>query len=141
MQSARAKLRAVRCPRRAWRVFREGGTGVNKTVPTLLGVAIILLVVILALSIYHMTMLARLAEGERVVGTTAQKMLGGNVASEDISPSEPLGARMSKKEVVSPAEVQRKAGNTEKVQTRQSKREARRGARQRGEQAAGKLGD
>jgi hypothetical protein len=114
---------------------------VNKTVPTLLGVAVILLVVILVLSIYHMTMLARLAEGERVVGTTAQKMLGGDTASEDISPSEALAARMSdKKEVTSAAELQAKAGKAEEVQTRQSEREGRRDARQEGKPPPGKPG-
>lgn len=113
----------------------------NKTVPTLLGVAVILLVVILVLSIYHMTMLARLAEGERVVGTTAQKMLGGEMASEDISPSEVLAARMSdKKEVTSAAELQAKAGKTEKVQTQQSERQGRRDARREGKPSRGRLG-
>ena len=99
----------------------------NKSVPTLLGVAVILLVVILVLSVYHMTMLARLAQGERVVGTTAQKMLGGEVPSEEMNASEALAARMSEKEMISAADVQAKAGKAEDVQVRQSEREARGG--------------
>ena len=109
--------------------------------PTLLGVAVILLVVILVLSIYHMTMLARLAEGEKVVGTTAQKLLGGEVPSEEADASEALGARITEREAVSSSDMQTKAGKAEKIQTQQTKREAKSGTHERGEQGTAKPGD
>jgi len=115
---------------------------VNKGIPTLLGVSVILLVVILVLSIYNLSMLGHLAQGDRVVGTTVQKVLsGGQLPGAEASASGDVGVPLPHQQVRSPAAMQAKAGKTQEVQARRAKREEQR-ANHRGErQAAGKAGE
>ncbi len=96
----------------------------NKSVPTLLGLAIILLVVILVLSIYTMTIMSRMAQGEKVVGTVATKALaGGETPAAEPSASEVLSERMTERETVSPTEVQKKEDKSGQAVERQTRRE------------------
>ncbi len=96
----------------------------NKSIPTLLGLAIILLVVILVLSIYTMTIMSKMAQGEKVVGTVATKALaGGQAPAAEPSASEALAEQMTKKKVVSPIEVQQKQKKISQTTERQTRRE------------------
>lgn len=96
----------------------------NRSIPTLLGLAIILLVVILVLSIYTMTIMSRMAQGEKVVGTVATKALaGGETPVAEPSASEVLSERMTEREVVSPTEVQKQQERSGQVVERQTRRE------------------
>jgi len=115
---------------------------VNKGIPTLLGLAIILLVVILILSVYNLTMVAHLTRGERVVGTTVQKVLsGGEMPGPGGRMGEAREARGPGKPVVSAAELQVKAETTRKGQERRTKREERQGSRHGESQASTTRGE
>ena len=66
----------------------------NKSVPTLLGIVIILLVVVLVVLVYNYKLTQGLGEGARVVGTTGGELLTGEQAPREfISETEALGRR------------------------------------------------
>ena len=97
----------------------------NKSVPTLLGIVIILLVVLLVVVMYQYRLTQKLAEGERVVGTVGGELLTGvETPKEDIGVSEVLGAREPESEPqrLSPEQVER---TQERRQTRDATREER----------------
>jgi hypothetical protein len=56
---------------------------VNRSVPTLLGIVIILLVVVLVVLVYNMRMTQAIGRGERVVGTVGGELLTGEEAPEE----------------------------------------------------------
>jgi hypothetical protein len=97
---------------------------VNKTVPTLVGIVVILLVALLVVNIYNLRLYSKLATGETVTGTVGQKLITGvEPPTEEIGSSEALGARISKPKVISPAETQRKAGRSEEIVEQREKRQ------------------
>ncbi len=109
----------------------------NKGIPTLLGLAIILLVVILILSVYNLTVVSHLARGERVVGTTAQKVFsGGEMPGREGHGGRAREAPGAGKPVVSATELQEKGARTRKGEERQAKSEERQGSRRSGRQAS-----
>ena len=66
----------------------------NKSVPTLLGIVIILLVVVLVVLVYTYRMTQELSAGGQVVGTVGGRVLTGvETPEEEIGASEVLGAR------------------------------------------------
>jgi hypothetical protein len=74
---------------------------VNKSVPTLLGIVIILLVVVLVVLIYNYKMTQELGAGGTVVGTVGGEALTGVEApEEEIGTSEVLGAREPESQAV-----------------------------------------
>jgi len=100
---------------------------VNKNVPTLLGIAIILLVVLVILGIYQIAMYNRMATGQTVVGTTGGKILTGvEPPTEEISPSEVLSKQLEKPPAtVSPAQVQAREGRQANIREGQERRASR----------------
>jgi hypothetical protein len=78
---------------------------VNKSIPTLLGIVIILLVVVLVVLIFNYQLTQKLGAGETVVGTVGGKALTGvEPPKEEIGTSEVLGAREPESQpVLSPA--------------------------------------
>jgi hypothetical protein len=99
---------------------------VNKSVPTLLGIVIILLVVVLVVLIYNYKMTQELGAGGRVVGTVGGEALTGVEApEEEIGTSEVLGAREPESEAaMSPA-----SGPDPRAGERRGDRSERRGSR------------
>ncbi len=99
----------------------------NKSVPTLLGVAVLLLVVVLVVLIYNIQLTKQLGVGASVVGTVGgEKLTGVEQPKVEASPSEALAKQAEKHETVSAQALQRKRmaeGKVEKVQTRQERRE------------------
>ncbi len=97
----------------------------NKSVPTLLGIVIILLVVVLVVLIFNYQLTQKLGAGGTVVGTVGGKALTGvEPPQEEIGTSEVLGAREPESQpVVSPAS---------KPGTKQAERMAERGGRRGG---------
>ena len=70
----------------------------NKSIPTLLGIAIILLVVIAVFTVFQYRFYSQMASGAVVVGTSAHQMLtGAEPQGDQVSPSDALAARMEKK--------------------------------------------
>ena len=61
----------------------RGGRRVNKSVPTLLGIVIILLVVVLIVLMYNLRMTQAIGRGERVVGTVGGELLTGEDAPDE----------------------------------------------------------
>ena len=113
----------------------------NKGIPTLLGVSVILLVVILVLSIYNLSMLGHLAQGDRVVGTTVQKVLsGGQLPEAEASVTEAAGRPLPHQQARSQGAMQAKSGKTQAVEGRRAKREEQRSDRRGERQAAAKPG-
>jgi hypothetical protein len=78
---------------------------VNKSVPTLLGIVIILLVVVLVVLIYNYKMTQEIGAGGSVVGTVGGEVLMGvETPEEEIGTGEVLGAREPESQAVtSPA--------------------------------------
>ena len=88
----------------------------NKSVPTLLGIVIILLVIVLVVLVYDLRMTANLAAGNVPVGTVGGQMLTGTeAATEVIGEEEAIGAHVSASELESirPDELRDQAGATE----------------------------
>jgi hypothetical protein len=87
---------------------------VNKSVPTLLGIAIILLVVIAVFTVFQYKFYSQMANGGVVVGTSAHQMLtGAEPQGEQVSASDVLASRMEKRTpiTISPSrKMQEKAG-------------------------------
>ena len=66
----------------------------NRHVPTLLGIVIILLVVLLVLGIYNYKLSERMSQGGEVVGTVGgQALTGQEQPAPQITPSEVLGGQ------------------------------------------------
>lgn len=55
----------------------------NKSVPTLLGIVIILLVVVLIVLMYNLRMTQAIGRGERVVGTVGGELITGEEAPKE----------------------------------------------------------
>ena len=86
----------------------------NKSVPTLLGIVIILLVVVLVVLVYNYQLTQKLGSGATVVGTRGGEMLTGvQMPTEEISPSEALAARQSKVQPVTIMPKRLRAGGRE----------------------------
>ena len=104
----------------------------NKSVPTLLGIVIILLVVMLVVLVFNYKLTQQLGTGATVVGTQSTKTLTGvTPPMEEISPSEVLGAQKP--------QVQPKLSPALQPGTRASKRAMERGeGTQRGRGRAGR---
>ena len=89
-------------------LLKRGGVGVNKSVPTLLGIVIILLVIVLVVLVYDLRMTANLAAGNVPVGTVGGQMLTGVEApTEIIGDEEAIGAHVSAsdQETIRPEEL------------------------------------
>ncbi|MBE9565990.1 MAG: hypothetical protein IMF16_04495 [Proteobacteria bacterium] len=88
----------------------------NKSVPTLLGIVIILLVIVLVVLVYDLRMTANLAAGNVPVGTVGGQILTGTEApTEIIGAEEAIGAHVSASELdsIRPDELRDLAGTTE----------------------------
>jgi hypothetical protein len=100
----------------------------NKSVPTLLGIVIILLVIVLAVLIVNYQTTKGLSEGKQVVGTVGGQILTGEEAPEEfIDTSTVTGSR-------EPEPVEAKTVTPEQ---QQRMREQRREGEQRREQRGG----
>jgi hypothetical protein len=99
-------------------------------VPTLLGIAIILLFALLVIGIYQIAMYSRLAQGQTVVGIAGQSLLTGvEPPTETVSAP---AATPVRKPAINPAQAQARAGRSERVMKAQQQREARMGQRRGG---------
>jgi hypothetical protein len=101
----------------------EEGTGeMNKSVPTLLGIIIILLVVVLAVLVVNYKVTKGLGEGQTVTGTVGGQVITGTEApKENIEGSTVLGSRQPEPvepTQVSPEQQQRMTENREKMEER-----------------------
>lgn len=97
----------------------------NKSVPTLLGIVVILLVVVLVVLVVNYRLTKGLGEGQRVVGTVGGEMLTGEKApGEFIDEATALGGRAEGPEAQ--LATRRGAGQ------RQGERAERRGAAEEG---------
>ncbi|MFB3880779.1 MAG: hypothetical protein ACE149_05920 [Armatimonadota bacterium] len=104
----------------------------NKSVPTLLGIVIILLVVVLVVLYFNFKMTQELGSGATAVGTRGGELLTGVKApKEEIGASEVLGAREPEGEAkLSPAMKpgSRASRMSAERQGRQTRRAGRAGA-------------
>ncbi len=75
----------------------------NKSVPTMLGIVIILLVVILVVLIVNYQVTKGIGEGRRVVGTVGGEMLTGEEAPEEFIDASALGGRAEPVEAEPPS--------------------------------------
>ena len=94
----------------------------NKSVPTLLGIVIILLVVLLVVVTYQYRLTQKLSEGERVVGTVGGELLTGvETPDEEIGVSEVLGSREPESEAKSipPEAIEHRAERQDQRRERQ----------------------
>lgn len=100
----------------------------NKSVPTLLGIAIILLVVVIVVLVYNIKLTQDLVKGGSVVGTVGGRTLTGEqTPTEEISPYEAMGRQASEaKPVATPRQAQREGG---RVPAARPEGQGRRGAR------------
>ena len=72
----------------------------NRSVPTLLGIVVILLVMVLVVVVFNYRLYSGLARGERVVGTSSHEMLTGEEPiREEIGLTEALAAGEPEKTV------------------------------------------
>jgi hypothetical protein len=95
---------------------------VNRSVPTLLGIVIILLVVALVVLIYNLRLTTALARGETVVGTVGGRaMTGVETPEEVISPIEALGAPEPAGKAM-PAEAKERAPQVHVIQTEEGRK-------------------
>ncbi len=95
----------------------------NRSVPTLLGIVIILLVVILVVLVVNYQVTKGIGEGGRVVGTVGGEVLTGEEAPEEYIPASALGGRAEPEEPMQiPPEMRRRG--EEARQAAQEKREA-----------------
>jgi len=89
---------------------------VNKSVPTLLGIVIILLVIVLVVLVYDLRMTANLAAGNVPVGTVGGQLLTGTeTPTEVIGPEEAIGAHVaaSDRDTIRPDDLRHLTGTTE----------------------------
>jgi hypothetical protein len=86
----------------------------NKSVPTLLGIVIILLVVVLVVLIYNFKMTQEMGKGGIPVGTVGgEKLLGVETPKEQIDASTVLGSKeptVEKESIVNNQGLQRREG-------------------------------
>jgi hypothetical protein len=107
---------------------------VNRSVPTLLGIVIILLVVVLVVLIYNYRLTQQLGSGATVVGTVGGKALTGvEPPTEEIGAGEVLGRREAEVEA-QPSPTQRPGTRSFEVS---QEAEAKRAAREAGTGRAG----
>lgn len=103
----------------------------NRSVPTLLGIMIILMVAVLVILVYDYRLTSGLAAGHVVVGTVGGQILTQvEQPTEQISPSEVFEKRVSKANRLNAREMQRRQGRLAQRMTwqeRGARREARRG--------------
>ena len=96
----------------------------NRSVPTLLGIMIILMVVMLVMLIYDYRLTSGLASGATVVGTVGGQLLTGvEQPTEQITASETTKRRVAKP--INPAEIQRKHGKLQEVMQARERRSGR----------------
>lgn len=97
----------------------------NKSVPTLLGILIILMVVVLVVLVINYRITKGLGEGQRVVGTAGGELLTGEEAPEEfIDETSALGGRAAEPEPqLSPA-LRPESRAAEQRQGRQQRRGA-----------------
>ncbi|MBN1458185.1 MAG: hypothetical protein JXA57_01525 [Armatimonadetes bacterium] len=106
----------------------------NKSVPTLLGIVIILLVVVLVVLVYTYKMTQELSAGGQVVGTVGGEVLTGVEApEEDIGTSEVLGAREPESQAEQLPGVSTRAGEKMEERSEGQQRESRQAERTAGE--------
>jgi len=102
---------------------------VNKSVPTLLGIVIILLVVVLVVLVYNYKLTQGLGEGGRIVGTTGGELLTGEQAPREfISETEALARPPESEPKLSPLLTEPRA--RERQAESQARRSERRAARE-----------
>jgi hypothetical protein len=107
---------------------------VNKSVPTLLGIVIILLVVVLVILVYNYKMTQELGTGARVVGTVGGEALTGVEApKEEIGASTVLGERQPESQAEPLPGVSTKAGQKMEEKSEGQQRASRQGQRAAGE--------
>ena len=95
----------------------------NKSVPTLLGIAIILLVVVLVVLVFNYKLTQELGKGGQVMGTTTTEALTGvELPEETIGAEEALGRR----EPASQAQPSPAITHPERVGERRAQAERRR---------------
>lgn len=88
----------------------------NKSVPTLLGIVIILLVIVLVVLVYDLRMTANLAAGNVPLGTVGGQLLTGTeTPTEIIGDEEAIGAHVSAsdRETIRPEELRDLTDRTE----------------------------
>ena len=98
----------------------------NKSVPTLLGVAIILLVVIAVFTVFQYRFYSQMASGAVVVGTSAHQMLtGAEPEGDQVSATDVIGKRMEKRTpvTVNPQAMMNAKGREGMAQRQQMRRD------------------
>ena len=98
----------------------------SRSVPTLLGVMILLMVVMLVVLIYDFKLTSELATGGAVVGTVGGQLLTGVEQSEEaISASEALGRQGTKSKPLPPTGARKAPAKTQKMMGRAEQRSRR----------------
>lgn len=98
----------------------------NKSVPTLLGIVIILLVVVLIVLMYNLRMTQAIGRGERVVGTVGGELITGEQAPDEfIDETSALGGDVNRPE---PTTMPREARSGDRRQAAEGRRGQRRAA-------------
>ena len=106
----------------------------NKSVPTLLGIVIILLVVVLIVLMYSLRMTQAIGRGERVVGTVGGELITGEEAPDEfIDETSALGGNADRPE---PTTIRPDARASERRQAGEGRRGQRRAAGETPESAA-----
>jgi len=95
---------------------------VNKSVPTLLGIVIILLVVVLAVLIVNLQTTKGLGQGKQVVGTVGGEMLTGEQAPDEVIDASTVAGSREPEPVepitVTPEQQQKMSENRQKAEER-----------------------
>jgi len=103
---------------------------VNRSVPTLLGIMIILMVAMLVMLIYDYRLTSGLASGATIVGTVGGELLTGvDQPTETISATEVAGRQRPHTQDVNPVEMQRKHGKLPQAMDAKQRRSGRGAAR------------
>lgn len=98
----------------------------NKSVPTLLGIVIILLVVVLVVLLFNYRVTQAIGRGERIVGTKGGELITGEEAPEEfIDETSALGGRADRPE---PTTIHPEARTSERRQAAGERRGQRRAA-------------
>lgn len=95
----------------------------NKSVPTLLGIVIILLVVILVILIVQYQVTKGLGEGKQVTGTVGGEILTGVEAEDEYTPASALGGKAEPEEPtqLSPKAMERRTEAQAEVRERKER--------------------
>jgi hypothetical protein len=99
---------------------------VNKSVPTLLGIVIILLVVLLIVLMYNLRMTQAIGRGERVVGTVGGELITGEQAPDEFI--EETSALRDEPDRPEPTTIRPEARTSERRQAAEGRRGQRRAA-------------